>query len=201
MGKVMDRIIYPGMHPDSGETTPTPGSLAGLFLSTWILAGCLTLLFLAMRGVMALGGMVATGGPYAIEHPAPDWVWVVPVSILAGLASAFASFAFHRSTGGPAIYVLAWPALFTSLGYNFLDFGLNPPGDGTGLAWGWLICAALFLVMGLGPLAFVVKGFLTRPADRQVTVSRKSLLLLLWNLLAVALGIYGAAAAFQALSG
>jgi hypothetical protein len=201
MGMTMNRLLYPGMSREAPDSAPSAGSVAGLFLSTGILAGCLTMLYLGMRGVMELGGMVASGGPYAIEHPAPDWVWVVPVSIFAGLASAFASFVFHRSTGGPGLHFLAWPALFTSLGYNFLDFGLNPPGDGTGFAWGWLICAALFLVMGLGPLVFIVKGFRTRSEDRQVSFSGNSLLLLLWNLLAVALGIWGASSAFRALSG
>jgi hypothetical protein len=27
-----------------------------------------------MRPLMRLGGMVASGGPYAIAHPAPHWV-------------------------------------------------------------------------------------------------------------------------------
>lgn len=38
-----------------------------------------------MRGVMRPGGMVARGGFYAIAHPAPGWIWIIPVSILVSL--------------------------------------------------------------------------------------------------------------------
>ena len=46
----------------------------------------------------------------------------------------------------------AWPALFLSLGWNFLDYGLDPPGGDDGLVWGWLVCAVLFFLMGGLPL-------------------------------------------------
>jgi len=55
-------------------------------VSAFALAFCLTMLFHGMRGVLDLGGFVAAGGPYEIEHPAPDWVWLIPVSIIAGFA-------------------------------------------------------------------------------------------------------------------
>jgi len=42
-----------------------------------------------------------------------------------------------------------WPALFLSLAGNFLEFGLDPPGEG-GVAWGWLLCAGVFFLMGVG---------------------------------------------------
>jgi hypothetical protein len=54
--------------------------------------------------------------------------------------------------GGPyaALPLLAWPALFLSLGWNFLEFGVQPPGGG--LAWGWLVPGVMFVLMGGGPL-------------------------------------------------
>jgi hypothetical protein len=55
--------------------------------------------------------------------------------------------------GGPfdGLVALAWPALFISLGWNFLEFGLWP-GDNSGVAWGWLIPGVIFEVMGIAPL-------------------------------------------------
>ena len=55
----------------------------------------------------------------------------------------------------PSLLGLLWPALFLSLGWNFLEFGLNPPG-GTGLAWGWLVCAVTFGLMGGVPLIWAL---------------------------------------------
>ena len=77
-----------------GQTTRSPGSAAAarpvalaLFaVSAFGLAVCLTMLFHGMRGILDLGGFVAAGGSYEIEHPAPDWVWLIPVSIIAGFA-------------------------------------------------------------------------------------------------------------------
>lgn len=118
---------------------------------------CLTLLFFGMRGVMDLGGFVAQGGPYEIAHPAPDWVWIVPAAIVGGfLVGGINLMAAHRA-GGYSLVLPVWCVLFLSLGWNFLEYGLRPP-DGDGLAWGWLVCAALFLVMGLAPLLGSVIG-------------------------------------------
>jgi hypothetical protein len=50
---------------------------------------------------------------------------------------------------------LAWPGLFLSLGWNFLEFTFSPPGGG--LAWGWLICGVLFVLMGGLPLILAFK--------------------------------------------
>jgi hypothetical protein len=42
--------------------------------------------------------------------------------------------------------------LFLALGWNFIEFGLDPPG-GEGTVWGWLIPGVLFWVMALGFMA------------------------------------------------
>lgn len=188
--------------PGQGTVLP-PGSVIGLFFSAAFLAGCLTLLFLAMRGVMELGGMVASGGPYAIEHPAPGWVWLFPVTIIAGLISAFAHAKFQHDAGGPPMALLAWPALFLSLGYNFLDFGLNPPGKGAGVAWAWLVCAIMFFGLALGPVVMAI--FKALPALRAgsakpVAPSGKGAFLILWNVAAAALGVWGGVFLFRVMS-
>jgi len=123
-------------------------------------AFCITCLFLGMRGVMRLGGMVASGGPYAIAHPAPGWVWVMPVAIMAGMACLFLNL-FSGNEDGVNLMPLAWPALFLSLGWNFLEFAFTPPGGG--FAWGWLVCGVVFIPMGGLPLLLAYK-----PARAQI---------------------------------
>ena len=46
--------------------------------------------------------------------------------------------------------VLAWAALFGSLGWNFMEYGVfDSP---TGIEWGWAIPGVLFWLMAAGPL-------------------------------------------------
>jgi hypothetical protein len=52
--------------------------------------------------------------------------------------------------GGFRLAVPAWSALFLSLGWNFAEYGVHPPGGGVG--WGWLVCAVVFIAMGAAPL-------------------------------------------------
>lgn len=112
-------------------------------------AFAVAMLYQGMRPIMRLGGMVASGGPYAIVHPAPSWVWIMPVSVLFGLACLFVHL-FSGDPGKVSLMPLAWPGLFLSLGWNFLEFAFAPPGGG--LAWGWLVCGVLFVLMGGVPL-------------------------------------------------
>jgi hypothetical protein len=60
----------------------------------------------------------------------------------------------------PNFALLAWSALFLSLGWNFLEFGLDAPDSDGGLAWGWLVCAIVFAFMGALPAAGVIKPVL-----------------------------------------
>lgn len=118
-------------------------------------AFCISTLYHAMRPIMLLGGMVASGGPYAIAHPAPSWVWVLPLSIIVGMICFFLNLFSGPDNDGVNIMPLAWPGLFLSLGWNFMEFTFNPPGGG--LAWGWLICGVMFAVMGGLPLLLAFK--------------------------------------------
>lgn len=117
-------------------------------------AFAISLLYQAMRPIMRLGGMVARGGPYAIEHPAPSWVWIMPVAILSGMVCFFINLSSSDSEG-VNLMPLAWPGLFLSLGWNFLEFAFAPPGGG--FAWGWLVCGVLFVLMGGLPLLLAFK--------------------------------------------
>jgi hypothetical protein len=112
----------------------------------------LTVLFLSMRAVLDIGGYCASGGPYQIATTCPQGVdWATPLSIFVGIAFLGVYWYGSAALPGPHLVLLAWPALFLSLGYNFWEYGLNPPGDAS-IAWGWIVCGVLFVGMGGLPL-------------------------------------------------
>jgi len=123
------------------------GSLAGA------VAG-LTLLFLGMRGVMEIGGSCASGGPFVAARPCPDGTGPAIFGGVWGGVICLGIYAWLTLTRHiPGFLPLAWPALFLSLGYNFLEYGVDPPaGAPIGLDTGFLVCAVLFGVMGGAPL-------------------------------------------------
>jgi hypothetical protein len=111
----------------------------------------LTLLYRSMRSVMDVGGFCAEGGPYEIRQHCPQGVaWIVPVSIFGMIASVGVGLLGVFRQGGPRPYVFAWSALFLALGWNFLEYGFDPPGGGT--SGGWLVCGVVFVIMGGAPL-------------------------------------------------
>lgn len=137
----------------------TPTSVVGIIKVTASLAvvsGAITIMFLSMRAVMDIGGFCAEGGPFVIEHHCPEGIPVLMLgSIWIGLgAAAYYFFAASRH-GALNLGGLFWPALFLSLGWNFFEYGIDPPFDG-GLAWGWIVPGILFVIMGGVPLLFVV---------------------------------------------
>ncbi len=131
------------------------------------LAMCLTLLFLGMRAVMDVGGACADGGPYVSRQSCPEGV---PLAMMGGIFGLFAfggmAAAGGSQVGGPygGIVFFAWPALFLSLGWNFLQYGIWPPGGG-GLEWGWLICGIVFVLMGGFPLLALLPSRSTARRD------------------------------------
>jgi hypothetical protein len=138
--------------PFAGES-PRLRASASIFVGLAGATAGLTLLFLGMRSVMEIGGACAEGGPFVPIRPCPTGVPLVMFGGIWGglvLAGLYAWQAFRL--GVPNFVALLWPALFLSLGWNFLEFGLDPPGGG--LAWGWLVCAVVFGLMGGIPLVF-----------------------------------------------
>jgi len=123
-----------------------------IFLSLAGVTTGMTLLFLGMRAVMDIGGACAEGGPYVPVRPCPNGV---PALIVGGLwGGVILAFVYAWQTSKhdvPGFAWALWPALFLSLGWNFLAYGLDPP-FGEGFAWGWLVCAVVFFLMGGGPL-------------------------------------------------
>ena len=122
------------------------------FIGVAAVVACLTVLFNCMQAVMEIGGSCASGGPYEIARPCPKGVgWMTPVSIFVGLAALGWMIAWNHGLSGPKWALLAWPALFLSLGYNFWDYGLDTPGE-QGAVAGWIVCGVLFGLMGGLPL-------------------------------------------------
>lgn len=50
------------------------------------------------------------------------------------------------------VALLFWPAIFLSLGWNFMEYGFF---SGEGLVWGWIICGVVFVLMGGLPVYLV----------------------------------------------
>ena len=114
-----------------------------------------------MRAVLDVGGYCAEGGPYVIAQHCPDGVaLLLPLAIFAGLGCAGLMGWKGAALGGPyaGLVALAWPALFISLGWNFLQFALFPPPPDTGIELGWLIPGVLFVIMGAAPLVGYLPG-------------------------------------------
>jgi hypothetical protein len=130
------------------------------FIGMLGIAAALTVLFFSMRAVMDIGGSCASGNvPYAITRPCPSGVPGLMVgSIFLGLAF-LGLYAFNAV--GPNLTLLAWPALFLSLGWNFLDYGVNPPDGSDGVVWGWLLCGVIFVLMGGVPLIIGIRALMT----------------------------------------
>ena len=138
-----------------GAERPDYRAIAWMLVSAGGLAACITLLFLGMRAVMDIGGACASGGPFVPVQPCPDGV---PALMTIGVLGLFALggvglWAGARVGGAWALLpLLAWPGLFLSLGWNFLEYGISPPGEEGGTAIGWLFCGIVFVLMGAVPL-------------------------------------------------
>ena len=126
-------------------------------LATAGVACALTLLFLGMRSVMGVGGFCAEGGPFEIRQHCPQGIPGIMVgSIWGGMVLAFASVAAAARYRVPSLAALLWPGLFLSLGWNFFEYAFDPPGETSGVIWGWLVCGVVFALMGGIPLLVVL---------------------------------------------
>jgi len=161
----------------------------------------LTLLYHAMRGVLSLGGMVASGGPYEIAHPAPGWIWIAPLSIFFLISSMLAGL-FLTASPSKEIDLMrfSWPALFLALGWNFLDFGFGVSHK-HGLVWSWLICAFFFLLMGLLPLYFLIRHQILKHGERKAAADTSLWLpAFLLQIILATLSVYGGTLLFNMLT-
>ena len=142
--------------------TPGLGAISGYLVGMGGLAFTLTILWLSMRAVMGIGGACASGGPYVPAVECPDAVVLLtPLSIFGIFIFGGLAAWGGANLGGKwiALIALGWPALFLSLGWNFLEFGFNPPGGNDGeLVWSWIFCGVVFVLMGGIPLVIGIRG-------------------------------------------
>ncbi len=118
-------------------------------------AFALTGVWLGMRSVMDIGGSCASGGPYRDRHAVSRQGVDVLLTLGIPLGIVSAGLMVWKGSRIGAAYAglvaLAWPVLFLSLGWNFLEYGVrNPFGEGVEL--GWLIPGVIFVIMGGVPL-------------------------------------------------
>ena len=129
-------------------------------LAAFGLAACITFVWLGMRAVMDIGGACAEGGPFVPVQPCPDGV---PFLLMTGMFGLFGFGALGIYAGAQvggdwgALPLLGWPALFLSLGWNFLEYGFTAGGD-EGWVWGWVIPGVIFVLMGGVPLWVAISG-------------------------------------------
>ncbi len=131
-----------------------PSRVVRMFVGLLGFAAALTVLFLAMRAVMNVGGFCAEGGPYQIAVRCPENAAVLtPLSIL----SLFVFGGLYLASlvkNGPNFTGFFWCGLFLALGWNFFEYAFNPPGE-SGFVISWFICGVLFVLMGGGPLLLI----------------------------------------------
>jgi hypothetical protein len=146
----------------------------GVFLTLAGAACGMTLVFLGMRAVMAVGGACAEGPPYVIATPCPRGV---PLAVLGGVFGGLACLGLYGLITAarqiPNLVAFAWPALFLSLGWNFVEFGVRPVGGG-GLVWAWLLCGVLFAAMGAVPLLIAAPAAVRRFSEPSPAAAARS---------------------------
>jgi len=136
--------------------------------SLFLVSAGITSLYLGMRSVMDIGGYCAEGGPFEIATHCPDGVPALMIGgIWIGMIAAFAYGWASIGAGIPSFVGLFWPALFMSLGWNFLQYAFDPP-FGDGIVYGWLIPGILFELMGVIPLWIMFKTVGLTPRSTRV---------------------------------
>ncbi|MEZ4086781.1 MAG: hypothetical protein R3B71_00340 [Candidatus Gracilibacteria bacterium] len=121
--------------------------LASLFMSLIVLNEL-------FRGVIAIGGYCAEGGPYEIAVPCPDnTLMLAPIGII-GLMLGILLYLVFRLRKGPNWIMALWPIAFLGSAWTFLQAGLNPSPNSES-TWPLFFMAAMFGFFGAAPLWFI----------------------------------------------
>jgi hypothetical protein len=137
-----------------GAERPVRRAIAVVVLGLGVAAGAaaITILSLIMRSVTEIGGSCADGGPYVSAHPCPSGTGTALLLVFACVFVCIIGTLWAASVlTAPLPLLLGWPALFLTLGWNFLEDGLDPlPGQGVDV--GFVVCGVIFVLMGAAPL-------------------------------------------------
>lgn len=168
----------PGPEAPSGSSGLRVGGLLALAAGMVIFAGALICVSEGMRYVIETnGGYCASGGPYEIAagHECDGGAVGLLVggifAMLLGGAIALAGSGAYLGVRGFGLTGLLWAALFGLLGWNFIEFGLNPPANFANEPpiWGLLIPGAIFWLMAAPGLLAPVLALRSRREDTRIT--------------------------------
>lgn len=120
------------------------GRIAVTYVCVLVMGMCLTWAFLSMRAVAGVGGSCASGGAYEIATPCPDGSWLIALAIPLMLIAMFLGSGVGSTIGAPTTLLPMWALLFTSLGWNFLEFAFKD-----GFSFSFLFCGIMFWAMAL----------------------------------------------------
>lgn len=124
------------------------GTQAALALTAAVVG--LTWLNRVAASVMTIGGSCGRDGRYEMATPCPQGAWMAPVGILVALGG-LGLYLLRRPAGSPQFLLFAWPALFGSLGVQFLRAAAAETS-----AYGFWLCGVVFLLMAAAPVALVL---------------------------------------------
>ena len=101
-------------------------------------AAAITILSLILRSVTAVGGSCADGGPDVSTQPCPSGTGTALLLVFACALTCLIGTLWAASVvEAPMPLLLTWPALFLTLGWNFLEDGLEPPMGRTSPSASW----------------------------------------------------------------
>ena len=136
------------------DERPVRRAVAVVVLGLGVAAGAaaITILSLIMRSVTELGGSCAGGGPYVSAQPCPSGTGTALLLVFACVFVCIIGTLWAASVlKAPMPLLLGWPALFLTLGWNFLEDGFAPP-TGESISIGFVVCGVIFVLMGAAPL-------------------------------------------------
>lgn len=153
------RLVPSRVSADSGawlvETPLRPHNWIGFVLS-WILLGAgITLMVVGTWRMRGVGGMCASGGPYAVAVPCPDGVVALMAGGMGAVAVAVLVGVFAARGLGPPVHGWFWSVLFGAQGTVFLVASTA----GGRVSWGWLVCGIVFVLAALPPAWLVPVGW------------------------------------------
>ena len=111
---------------------------------------CLTVVFLSMRAVTDIGRSCGSVDNETFRPCPGNVAGLLPGAIWGGLIFTGLYVLVCARWKVPSFVSLLWPALFLSLGYNFVDYGI------VGRQFGFILCGVVFAIMGAVPLIWAL---------------------------------------------